>query len=72
MSKIKMNNISILLPKNQRPVWIDNLQDVETQVSDMSAIPLLGTITAGNPIERIEHRETVDVPPIWSDKTPML
>ena len=62
MSKIKMNNISILLPKNQRPVWIDNLQDVETQVSDMSAIPLLGTITAGNPIERIEHRETVDVP----------
>lgn len=57
-----MNNVSLLIPKTQRPVWVSNLENIETESSDMVAIPLLGTITAGNPIERIEHRETVEVP----------
>jgi repressor LexA len=61
-----MNNISLLLPKNRRPVWIPALQPVEDNVdnefSPMVEIPLLGRITAGNPIERIEDNESIKVP----------
>jgi repressor LexA len=61
-----MNNISLLLPKNRRPVWtadftaIDNEQDNE--LSNLVNIPLLGKITAGKPIERVEDNEQVKVP----------
>jgi repressor LexA len=61
-----MNNISLLLPKNRRPVWTPALEAVdETLADELSAyveIPLLGKITAGNPIERIEDDEKIKVP----------
>lgn len=61
-----MNNISLLLPKNRRPVWTPALEAVdETLEDELSAyieIPLLGKITAGNPIERIEDDEKIKVP----------
>lgn len=57
-----MNNISMLIPKNQRPVYSPELNEVETDSSDLVEIPLLGLITAGNPIERIENHELVSVP----------
>ena len=57
-----MNNISLLIPKNKRPVWIDGLDTIETESTAMLEIPLLGLITAGQPIERIEHNEKVKVP----------
>lgn len=57
-----MNNISMLIPKTRRPVWVSNLQDLETDTAVMASVPLLGIITAGNPIERIEHRESIEVP----------
>ena len=53
-----MNNISMLLPKNTRQVWSSQLESLEDDFdNDPSAfveIPLLGKITAGKPIERIE------------------
>ena len=52
----------MLIPKTRRPVWISNLQDVDTDTAIMASVPLLGIITAGNPIERIEHRESIEVP----------
>lgn len=61
-----MNNISLLLPKNRRPVWsadftaIDN--ELDNELSNLVSIPLLGRITAGEPIERIEEDEQVKVP----------
>ena len=61
-----MNNISLLLPKNRRPVWaadftaIDN--ELDNELSNLVSIPLLGRITAGKPIERIEEDEQVKVP----------
>ena len=61
-----MNNISLLLPKNRRPVWtadftaIDN--ELDNELSNLISIPLLGRITAGKPIERIEEDEQVKVP----------
>jgi len=61
-----MNNISLLLPKNRRPVWTPSLEAVdetiEDELSSYVEIPLLGRITAGNPIERIEHDENIRVP----------
>ena len=57
-----MNNISFLIPKNTRPVWISGLDEVECEPTGMVEIPLLGLITAGQPIERIEQNEKVKVP----------
>ncbi len=62
-----MNNISLLLPKNRRPVWENpTLELIEDEPSDelmmLIEIPLLGKITAGRPIERIEDEEKVKVP----------
>ena len=65
-----MNNISLLLPqnrpKNRRPVWAPGLQaideDLDAELSLLVEIPLLGKITAGKPIERIEDNEQIKVP----------
>jgi repressor LexA len=57
-----MNNISLLTPKNQRPIWINSLDEFETEAATMVDVPLLGNITAGKPIERIEYRETIRAP----------
>ncbi len=57
-----MNNVSLLLPKNKRPVWIEGLNEIESDSIAMVEIPLLGMITAGNPIERVEQNERVKVP----------
>lgn len=65
-NKNKMNNISLLLPKNRRPVWTPELQAIDEKLDDELStyieIPLLGMITAGSPIERIEHDEKIKVP----------
>ena len=61
-----MNNISLLIPKNRRPVWSPALETIDDnrhdEPSEFIEIPLLGTITAGSPIERVEHEERVKVP----------
>ncbi len=56
--------ISYLLPKNKRPVWTSELEvlDGEDDAIPMTEIPLLGFITAGLPIERVEYHEAVAVP----------
>ena len=57
-----MNNISLLIPKNKRPTWIEGLNVIDTESVEMMEIPLLGNITAGRPIERVEQQERVKVP----------
>ncbi len=61
-----MNNISLLIPKHKRPVWSAQdtleLDNLEAEATERVDIPLLGFITAGNPIERIENHDTVSVP----------
>ena len=52
-----MNNISLLLPKNRRPVWTTDFaaidEELDNELSKLIEIPLLGKITAGRPIERV-------------------
>ena len=61
-----MNNVSLLLPKNRRPVWTPALSELDDElnegISTYVEIPLLGKITAGKPIERIEDEERIKVP----------
>ena len=57
-----MNNLSLLIPKREHPTWIRDIEQADSQAIALVEIPLLGTITAGNPIERVEHRELVEVP----------
>ena len=57
-----MNNISLLIPKNQRPTWIEGLDEIDSNSVEMVEVPLLGMITAGQPIERVEQDERVKVP----------
>ena len=57
-----MNNVSLLIPKRQYPTWINDLESVEIDAVSLVEIPLLGTITAGNPIERVEDHERIKIP----------
>ena len=57
-----MNNVSMLIPKRQHPTWLTDLENVDSEAIQLIDIPLLGTITAGNPIERVEDNEKVSVP----------
>ena len=57
-----MSNVSLLMPKNQRPTWIEGLDEIESDAIEMVEIPLLGMITAGQPIERVEQNDRVKVP----------
>ena len=57
-----MSNVSLLIPKHQHPVFTPELDEIDTQATNLIEIPLLGHITAGQPIERIETRELVKVP----------
>ena len=61
-----MNNVSLLLPKNRRPVWTPALNtidaELDNELSTLVEIPLLGKITAGQPIERVEDEERIKVP----------
>jgi len=55
--------ISYLLPKNKRSVWTPELEVLDEMESEMLVeIPLLGFITAGQPIERVEQNESINVP----------
>ncbi len=57
-----MSNISMLLPKHEHSVWSTPLHESDLESTDMVEIPLLGNITAGQPIERIENADRVKVP----------
>jgi len=57
-----MSNVSLLIPKHQHSVFTPELNELETQAAELIEIPLLGVITAGQPIERIETHDLVKVP----------
>ena len=57
-----MNNLSLLTPKRQYPTWINDIESVEVDAVSLVEIPLLGTVTAGQPIERVEDSERIKVP----------
>lgn len=57
-----MADIHLMLPKNQRPVWSPAMESVDFDTDLMMEIPLLGSVTAGLPIDLCNQNEQVSVP----------
>ena len=57
-----MDNINYLIPKNNRPVWEPEMEVLDVLVDSLVEIPLLGSVTAGLPIDICEQNEQVSVP----------
>ncbi|HHJ11740.1 MAG TPA: repressor LexA [Chromatiales bacterium] len=57
-----MAELHLLLPRNTRPVWHPALEEAAPHQEPMCVIPLLGRVTAGNPIDVLGEDERVAVP----------
>jgi len=57
-----MSNVSLLIPKNKRPVWTPELESLGLLPDMLTEIPLLGFVQAGQPIDLCEQQETVRIP----------
>jgi len=57
-----MSNVSYLIPKKDRPVWTAELEQVEMVAVALLEVPLLGWISAGQPMDLNETSERVAVP----------
>lgn len=57
-----MSVVSYLIPKKDRPVHIPGVDELDIMPGAMSEIPLLGWITAGQPVDINEDNERVSVP----------
>lgn len=57
-----MSNVSLLIPKNNRPVWTPELEPLDLLPEMLAEIPLLGFVQAGEPIDLCEQQETVRIP----------
>ena len=57
-----MDNINYLIPKNNRPVWEPEMEVLDVLVESLVDVPLLGSVTAGLPIDICEQNEQVSVP----------
>lgn len=65
-----MNNVNYMinnkytnnLNKNNRQVWSPELENIDMLSEDLYDLPLLGYVTAGEPVLLSEENETVGVP----------
>ncbi|QFY89603.1 repressor LexA [Magnetovirga frankeli] len=57
-----MNNLFYLNPNRQQPLWHPDLQPLFTEADEVVEIPLLGYVSAGQPVDIPEERENVLIP----------
>lgn len=61
-----MNNVNYLINnnfnKNDREVWAPELENMDILSEELAELPLLGYVTAGEPVLLSEESETVAVP----------
>lgn len=57
-----MSAVSYLIPKQARPLHIPGTEEIGLETAVMTEIPLLGWITAGQPVEIHEDNECIAVP----------
>lgn len=57
-----MNTVNYLISKNKRVVWTPQLENMEFQAENQTELPLLGYVTAGQPVLLSEENESVSVP----------
>jgi repressor LexA len=56
------NDPSYIIPKRQRTVWHPDLQPLFVEAEESVEVPLLGYVTAGQPVHIPEEQETVTIP----------
>lgn len=57
-----MSVVSYLISKKDRPIHISDIDELNVTRADVSEIPLLGWISAGQPVEINEDDERIAVP----------
>lgn len=61
-----MSNVNYLISnkfnKNNREVWSPDLENLDISAEELFELPLLGYVTAGEPVLLSEEKETVSVP----------
>ena len=57
-----MNTVNYLIPKKNRPVWVPGLEGLDISSESLCELPLLGYVTAGEPVYLSEENEKVCVP----------
>ena len=58
-----MSNVNYMINnKNKRDVWAPELENVDISLDGLSELPLLGYVTAGEPVLLSEENESVSVP----------
>ncbi|MDH5786655.1 MAG: transcriptional repressor LexA [Chromatiales bacterium] len=57
-----MSAVTYLIPKKDRQIHIPGIEELELSHAAMTEIPLLGWITAGEPVDLNEDNERVSVP----------
>ena len=57
-----MSNVNYMIPKKNRPVYTPDLEGLELMIGDVTEIPLLGWVAAGQPVDISEDNEQVTVP----------
>jgi repressor LexA len=55
-------NVAYILPKRRHPIWSPILEPLDLACEPGIEIALLGYVTAGQPVDIPEERETVTVP----------
>ncbi len=56
------NKFTNNLNKNNRQIWTPDLENLEISAEDLHELPLLGYVTAGEPVHLSEENESVSVP----------
>ena len=57
-----MSNVNYLIPKKNREIYVPELESLEVISEQMMELPLLGYVTAGEPVLLSEEQEKVNVP----------
>lgn len=57
-----MSNVSYMIPKKNRPVWTHDLEPLEMEPEALVEIPLLGWVSAGQPIDICQDDSSIGVP----------
>ncbi len=57
-----MSNLSLLLPKRHHDTWFPGLEPLFLETGDGVEVPLLGYVSAGQPVDISEFQETVQAP----------
>jgi len=57
-----MSNVNLLIPKTKRPTYVPGLEALDVSEVAMVDIPVLGWVSAGQPVDMHEEHGNISVP----------